>query len=195
MTMEALISAWGLPALTLGCLVEGDGVAFVGGLMAHRGLFPVAGAWAAVAAGAMIIDNALFHLGRHSGRIAFVTRLLAHPVALRMMAAAAAHPVRITLGFRFVWGTRSVTPPVLGAAGVNAWLFFVLDALSSSLWAALYVGLGFGLGMTVERLWGALSWEQHLALSLGAGLALAAGLFALRRRHARGGGMSRNGSA
>ena len=70
MTMESLIAAWGLPALTVGTLFEGDAVAFVGGLMAHRGLVPLAGAWAAVTAGAMAVDNALFHIGRHSGRAA-----------------------------------------------------------------------------------------------------------------------------
>ena len=43
MTMESLIAAWGLPALTVGTLFEGDAVAFVGGLMAHRGLVPLAG--------------------------------------------------------------------------------------------------------------------------------------------------------
>lgn len=185
MTMEALIAAWGLPALTLGSLFEGDAVAFVGGLMAHRGLVSVTGAWAAVTAGAMFIDNALFHLGRHAGRVPVMARLLANPVALRVTAAAAAHPVKIILGFRFVWGTRTFTPPVLGAAGVNGWLFFALDAVTVSLWAALYVALGFGLGLTVERLWGALSWEQHVALSLGAGIVLAAGLYALWRRRAR----------
>lgn len=183
--MEALIAAWGLPALTLGTLVEGDAVAFVGGLMAHRGLVPVAGAWAAVTAGAMCVDNALFHLGRHSGRVGFMARLLESPVALRVMAAARAHPVKIALGFRFVWGTRSFAPPVLGASGVSAALFFGLDAVSVSLWAALYVGLGYGLGLTVERLWGALSWEEHVTLSLGAGLVLAAGVLVLWRRRSR----------
>ncbi len=185
MTMEALIAAWGLPALTLGSLFEGDAVAFIGGLMAHRGLIPVAGAWAAVTVGAMGVDNVLFHLGRHSGRVPLVARLLANPVAVRVTAAAAAHPVKIILGFRFVWGTRTFTPPVLGAAGVNGLLFFALDAVSVSLWSALYVALGFGLGVTVERLWGALSWGQHVALSVGGAVLLAAGLYALWRRRAR----------
>ena len=94
MTMEALIAAWGLPALTLGSLFEGDAVAFIGGLMVHRGLIPVAGAWGAVTVGAIGVDNALFHLGRHSGRVPFVARLLRNPVALRVMAAAGAHPER-----------------------------------------------------------------------------------------------------
>ncbi len=187
MTMEALIAAWGLPALTLGSLFEGDAVAFVGGVLAHRGLVPVAGAWAAVTVGAMGVDNALFHLGRHSARLPLVARLLRNPVSLRVMAAAADHPIKIILGFRFVWGTRTFTPPVLGAAGVNGALFFALDAVSVSLWSALYVALGFGLGLTAERLWGALSWGEHLALAaLGAGL-LAAGAYALWRRRVRKG--------
>lgn len=185
MTMEALIAAWGLPALTLGSLFEGDAVAFVGGVLAHRGLVTAAGAWAAVTVGAMGVDNVLFHLGRHGARLAPMARLLANPVARRVTAAAGAHPVKIILGFRFVWGTRTFTPPVLGAAGVNPLLFLLLDALSVSLWAALYVALGFGLGLTAERLWGELSWGEHLALAVAGGLALVAGAYALWQRRSR----------
>ena len=40
-------------------------------------------------------------------------------------------------------------------------------------------------GLTAERLWGALSWGQHVALSLGGAGLIAAGLFALWRRRLR----------
>ncbi|MBC2837286.1 DedA family protein [Paragemmobacter straminiformis] len=184
-TMESLIAAWGLPALTFGTLFEGDAVAFVGGLMAHRGLITPVGAWGAVTLGGVAVDNALFHLGRRSGQSAWMARMLAKPLALRLLGAVAAHPVKIILGFRFVWGTRTVTPPVLAAAGISPLLFAALDAVSVAVWAALYVALGYGLGLTVERLWGGLSWGEHWALSLAAGSMLAAGLFVLWRRRSR----------
>ena len=185
MSVEHLIAEWGLPALSVACLFEGDAVAFVGGLMAHRGLFPVAGAWAAITAGAMFIDNLLFHMGRHSARVPWMARIMGRPVAQRVMAAAGEHRIKIIIGFRFVWGTRTVTPPVLGAAGVPALMFLALDAVSVALWSALYVGLGYGLGLTIERLWGALSWGEHVAVSVTGAAALAVAVYWWWWRHRR----------
>lgn len=45
------------------------------------------------------------------------------------------------LGFRFLYGLRTVTPFVLGRSGVSPGYFFLLNTLSALVWS---VGVGIG---------------------------------------------------
>jgi membrane protein DedA with SNARE-associated domain len=58
----------------------------------------------------------------------------------------------VILGFRFLYGIRTVTPFLLGASGVPAVRFVPLNAVGGALWALGIGVLGYLLGHTLEVL-------------------------------------------
>ena len=182
--VEALLAQWGLPLVVLGTGLEGDTVALVSGALAHRGLIagglvPVA---LAAALGAFLSDQAWFHLGRRLDANPRVRRLLGSGAGLRMRAALERHPLLPLFLFRFIWGTRLAGPLTFGATGVGALRFLVVDLLACLAWGGLFTGLGFGLGLSIERLAGRLRLEAHLSLVAAGVAAILVVAWALSRR-------------
>ena len=71
MSLESLISTFGAPAIFAGCALEGETVAFFGGVVAHRGLVVLASLAGPLPLGlllglavAAVAATALLHLWR-----------------------------------------------------------------------------------------------------------------------------------
>lgn len=174
MFIEHLIETWGIPALAVGGFFEGDTVAMLGGALAHRGHLGFAAAWAAVCLGAFAADQMWFHLARRHRDRPFVARLAARPSALRLIALVRRRPVPAIVGFRFIWGMRTIGPVALGAAGIRPGLFVALNLISVALWGLVMTALGAGLGQALQRLLGHLPILRHLAAVAAAALFIVA---------------------
>lgn len=186
MALEQFLAQWGLPAIFAGTLAEGEGVAIFGGVLAHRGLFPYEYAALAAAAGAFVIDQAVFQIGRHASRFAMARRMLDAPRAQSLLARLAHHPLLFCLGFRFVWGLKTLGALALGAAGVAPMTFLALDLLATLLWGHAMTALGFLAGQGIERVLGRLALHHHLAVAVLALVAVAAVAVVFRHlRHLR----------
>ena len=64
MSIELLITRYGLAAVFLGAGIEGETMVVTGGLLAHGGLMPVTGVAIAAAAGSFVADQLFFAAGR-----------------------------------------------------------------------------------------------------------------------------------
>lgn len=183
MTLEPLIARWGLAALFLGAGLEGETVAVIGGLLAHRGAFGLGPALAAVLAGTFLVDQFWFFVGRRlrDGRLA--ARLRARPAFGRALALLARRPLPFAFGFRFIPGMRTVGPLAIGASGLAPGRFLALNALAAALWTLVFVGAGFAFGRGLEAAFGRIEPLERLLLPvLAGGSALAALAWAVRRR-------------
>lgn len=174
MALEQVLSAWGLTGIYLGCIAEGDGVAALGGALAHRHLVSFEGAALAAAAGAITADQLFFWLGRNAGQLAIARRILRRPEAARLLTRVAARPAFICLSFRFVPGMKSLGALSIGAAGVPPLRFTLLGAAAAVVWAHLFTAVGFGASQAIERAVGRLPLHHHFGvLIVGAVLAVA----------------------
>jgi membrane protein DedA with SNARE-associated domain len=183
--LEALLVAWGLPLLTAAAFLEGDAAAMVGGALAHRGTFGFVEAVVAAALGAFLSDQFWFRVGRAAARGPRMQRFLARPGAAKVQALLLQRPSFAILGVRFVWGIRIVGPAIIGAAGVNALTFLLVDIPAVILWALLMVGIGFGLGAVMVRLWGELHIGDHLVLAAVGAAGLSFAIWLLHRHFIR----------
>lgn len=187
MSLETMISAAGLPGLTLGAMAEGETVAFLGGVLAHRGFFPLWQAALAVALGAILIDNIFFLVGRKAGQGALARRLLAKGPVAALGRRLDAHPVAGILGFRFLYGLKTAGAVLIGTTPIPWPRFALLDALACLIWATVLTVLGHASGHLIGRLLGPLQLHWHLALA--AALVLVAGFLLHRwQRHRAAGG-------
>lgn len=182
MNLEAAIAAAGLPGLVVGAALEGDTVAFLGGVLAHRGFFSPEAAALAVSAGGAVSDNLFFALGRRAGQGALARRLLSRRqvTALRTRLERAAVPA--TLGFRFVWGMKTAGAVLIGTTAMPWRRFLLLDALGAALWAHSLVWLGYLSGHAVAGIFGTLRLHWHLAVAASLFVAASVALHLILRR-------------
>ena len=183
-SLEGLIQTLGLPGLALGSALEGDAITFLGGILAHRGLFPLVGVILASAAGAVFIDNLLFLAGRYAGQSRLIRRLRQHGPVATAQGWLERNMVLTLLVFRFAWGMKTVTVLLIANTAVSWRRFAVFDAAGVLLWAGALAGAGYVAGQAIEAALGRLHLHQHLAV---AGLILAgvAGLWWFMRRMRR----------
>jgi membrane protein DedA with SNARE-associated domain len=150
--MENFIASYGYIAIVVGTFLEGETILVIGGFLAHRGYLQLPGVIAAAFAGTLAGDQVFFLLGRTGGMAA----LSKHPAwqrsATRVRGLLQAHETVVILGFRFLYGLRTVTPFLLGASGVSPMRFVPLNAVGGALWAVCIGLLGYLLGHTLEVL-------------------------------------------
>ncbi|WP_322865404.1 DedA family protein [Aquicoccus sp. G2-2] len=166
MQLETLIQQFGLPGLTLGGAFEGDGIAFLGGVLAHRGLFGFEAAVWAVWLGAVIVDNAFFLIGRYARERAFVQRQVTKRAVRVLHGWIERHPALSVLGFRYLYGLKTAGALLFGMSRLSWVRFAILDLIAVLLWAHVLVGLGFVAGHTIEALFGQLRLHEHLGVAL-----------------------------
>src|SRR5262249_49860975 len=138
MTVPAQVLTWvieyGYAAAFVGVLLEGETVLVLAGIAAHRGYLDASTLFLVGSAGAMLTDNFFFALGRLLG-----LPLLAHfprlaPSVGRAQFLLDRFPCTAVLGMRFLYGTRTVGPALLGTGTLSWSRFAVLDTVAACLW-------------------------------------------------------------
>lgn len=186
--INQLIAQYGLLAVFLGCLGEGETAAVLGGFFAHQQVFPLWQTALAAWGGAVLGDTGLFLVGRRFARHPWVQRLRARPGFEQADRLVRRHPDLFVLANRYVYGMRLAGGVAAGLAEIAPARFLLLNMLSALVWALLFSSLGYLFGLGAEHLLGrALHTHQRLWLALlvllaAAGLALLAHLRRKRRR-------------
>ena len=141
MNWALIIGSYGYFALFVGTLLEGETILVLAGFAAHLGYLYLP--WVILVAfiGTLGGDQLFFYLGRRYSQ--FV--LDKHPAWQRRLDRVQRlferYQTLLILGFRFLYGLRTVTPFVLGRSGVSPGYFFLLNTLSALVWSVV-VGIG-----------------------------------------------------
>jgi membrane protein DedA with SNARE-associated domain len=154
MTIESFIDTYGYAAILIGTFLEGETVLVLGGFAAHRGYLSLP--WVIIAAlvGTLSGDQLYFFLGRwHSQKM-----LAKHPSwearAARVENLLQRFQRLIIIGFRFLYGLRTVTPFVIGMSSISTLQFILLNIIGALVWAVL-VGIGgYAFGSALEAIIG-----------------------------------------
>jgi len=172
MDFQSLIEQYGYAAILIGTFFEGETVLVIAGLLANQGYLKLAGVVIAAFAGALLGDQLYFHIGRWKGQ-PFIE---SHPTlkyhSQRVVNLLRNHQNKLILGFRFVYGIRTVTPFVLGASGVAPIRFLVLNTIGALLWALVIGVAGFYFGKVLEQLLGQVKNYEMLIIGSMVGIAL-----------------------
>lgn len=151
MAFETIIEKFGYFAIFLGTALEGETILVIAGYLAHRGYLQLPYVIAAALLGTFIGDQTFFQLGRQSGE-AFLAR---HPNwqvrAVRVRRLFNRHRIALVMGFRFMYGIRTVAPFVIGMSGFSRKLFILLNAASAAIWAITIGCAGYAFGRVLEQ--------------------------------------------
>lgn len=155
---ESLIIRWGYAAIALGTVLEGETVLIAGGAAAQHGLLQLPLVIIVGFVGAFVGDQVWFRVGGRVGKPLIETRPRLAEKAAKATRALERWGAVFVLGFRFVYGIRTVSPLLLGAASYPARRFALLNALGAALWAVTFGYVGFGAGAVVAKAIERFSW-------------------------------------
>lgn len=195
MDLIALVATYGYVAVFVGTFLEGETVLVLAGFAAHRGYLSLPWVIAAALAGTLFGDQLYFQLGRWKGRAWLERRAAWAPKVKRVQARIERHERALILGFRFLYGLRTVSPFVLGMSGIPLRRFAPLNAVGAAVWAVAVACLGYSVGQAAEALLGRVRrYELILFAAIAAAGGLVWGIYLVRSYRERR-GQRRRGEA
>lgn len=161
------IETYGYLAVFLGGIVEGETAFVIAGYALSQGYLAPLPTYLSAAAGGAAGDLGYFLLGRFQGQ-----RLIRAFPGLRKLRARAVLFLRrwgrsAAFATRFAYGLRIILPLSMGAARLRLPLFLTFNLMGSLAFAALYLGLGYLFGETMEEV---LAWVRPYEKWIVAGL-------------------------
>jgi len=179
----AIVAQYGYAAAFVGTLWEGETVLILSGLAADRGYLELLPLFVLGAVAAILTDNFFFALGRRFGPLLLVRFPRFAPAAARVHTLIARFPRSAVFAMRFLYGTRTVGPAVIGSGDISWPRFAILQAIAASIWSVCWVSVGYAVGEVLEQfLNGSAGLGRWLALSLAGGAVLATLALYLGRR-------------
>ena len=154
MSLEYLVSHFGYAAIAIGTFLEGETILIIGGFSAHRGYLNLQ--WVIVFAflGTFCSDQMFYYLGRVKGRSWLETKPQWKPNIGKVLLMLNRHQIIFVIGFRFLYGLRTISPFVIGTSGIPPIRFFFLNFIGALLWASIISSLGYLFGQAIEAVIG-----------------------------------------
>lgn len=148
--IEHLIATYGYAIIALGTFFEGETVLVIGGYIAHLGHLKLEWVIASAFIGTLAGDQLFFFIGRKKGMSMIEKRPVWKKKSKRIFSLMHRHKNLLILGFRFIYGIRTVAPFLIGASGVPPLKFILLNVTGAFIWAVTIGTLGYLLGNTIE---------------------------------------------
>jgi membrane protein DedA with SNARE-associated domain len=152
LSLETFLQTYGYWALLVGTLFEGETILIMGGLAAHRGYLSLPLVILAAFAGTLAGDQFFFFLGRKKGKAFLDTRPSWKPNIEKVHVLLDRYQTLLILGFRFLYGLRTVTPFVIGMSRVKTGRFIILNVIGAFVWAVAFGTGGYLFGAALEVL-------------------------------------------
>ena len=154
MTIAQVVQEYGYPAVLVGTFLEGETILILGGLAAHLGYLSLKWVVACAFVGTLFGDQLFFLLGRRHGQAVLARFPSWKSRSERVFTILERHQNILILGFRFVYGLRTITPFAIGVSNVSYLRFATLNLIGAAVWATL-IGLGgYYFGEALEAVLG-----------------------------------------
>ncbi len=159
--VETFIQHYGYIAIFIGTFLEGETILILAGFAAHQGYLTLSGVVLSAFLGSLLGDQLFFYIG-------WLRRNAASTLPLRWQKRLEAsrrliekNRILIILGFRFLYGLRTITPFALGISRVSRRMFLALNLVGALIWATVFGWAGYLFGHTAEMLLGDLKKYEY----------------------------------
>jgi len=166
MTLESFVDTYGYLAILVGTFFEGETVLVLGGFAAHRGYLGLPKVIMTAFFGTLFGDQLFFFLGRWHGAKFLARRPHWKARSERAKMLLERFQTPLILGFRFLYGLRTVTPFVIGMSGVRIPKFLVLNMIGSLVWAVSVGTGGYLFGTLIKTLIGDVKRYEMVVLGM-----------------------------
>ena len=179
--LETLLQTYGYWAVLIGTFAEGETVLVLGAFAAHRGYLALP--WVILAAfiGTLMGDQLFFYLGRKHTQWVLARRPSWKARIDRAQQLLERFRTLLILGFRFMYGLRTIIPFLMGMSSVSTKKIIILDVIAALVWAVVVGTGGYLFGNILEIILGDI---KHYELPILVAIALiGVSLWALHRYH------------
>jgi len=179
--LETLLQTYGYWAVLIGTFAEGETVLVLGAFAAHRGYLALP--WVILAAfiGTLMGDQLFFYLGRKHTQWVLARRPSWKARIDRAHQLMERYRTLLILGFRFMYGLRTIIPFLMGMSSVSTKKIIILDVIAALVWAVVVGTGGYLFGNILEIILGDI---KHYELPILVAIALiGVSLWALHRYH------------
>lgn len=147
-----LVSTYGYAALFVGTLLEGETVLVIAGVAAHAGLLKLS--WVLIFGflGSVAGDQIFFALGRSHGKRLMDRFPRIAGRAEKIVSVMHKHKIATLLGFRFIYGLRTLTPFAIGMSGIGYRSFLAYNLMGAASWTVIFGLAGFTFSNAMESL-------------------------------------------
>jgi membrane protein DedA with SNARE-associated domain len=164
---QVLLQTYGYWALIIGTAFEGETILVLGGFAAHSGYLKLSIVILSAFIGSLIGDQFFFFMGRKRGKGFLEKRPGLKQKVQKAQRLLEKHRTPVVLGFRFLYGFRTITPFVIGTTGISFTRFLILNAIGALTWACAIAGLGYFFGQAMSLLLGDIHrYEVAIAIVL-----------------------------
>jgi len=150
MTLESFVVTYGYIALLAGVLVEGETIVLVAGYLAHNVYLSLPLVMLTAFLGAFAADQFFFYLGAVKGAALLASRPKWQANVQRVRNFLVSYQTIAILTYRFIYGTRTITPIIIGMSGFSRSRFIPLNLCSTFIWAVIVSAGGFFFGHVIE---------------------------------------------
>ena len=148
--MEQLLENYGYLAVLIGTFFEGEAILVLGGYLAHLGYLDLSLVMMCAFGGTYAGDQACYYLGKYKGLGWLSRRPNWRRRTERLFALMHKYRILLILGFRYLYGLRSLAPFVFALCGVKPLQFLLLNGIGALIWAVSVGALGYLLGNAIE---------------------------------------------
>jgi membrane protein DedA with SNARE-associated domain len=152
MTLEYLISHYGYVALFIGVFLEGETVLIAAGFAAHLGHLSLTWVILIAFAGSLAGDEFYFLLGRVRGKTFLEKRPRWEAKVKRVWALFEHYRTLLVLGFRFMYGLRTVAPFAIALGGISGIRFLICNAIGAAVWSIVIAFVGYLFGAVARAI-------------------------------------------
>jgi len=152
--LQHFLQEFGYFALFLGTFFEGETVLVLAGFLAFRGYMDIKMVMLVAFLGSYAGDQLWYFLGRRHGRKLLARKPRWQTMGDRALDHIRRHPDLWVLGFRFVYGLRTVMPVAIGLSGYPPRRYLLLNGLGALIWSAALGLAAYHFGALLEGILG-----------------------------------------
>jgi membrane protein DedA with SNARE-associated domain len=152
LSFQALLDSYGYLAIVVGTFLEGETALILGSIAAQLGYLELPWVIAAALCGTLFGDQFYFFMGRFKGKAVLRKRPQWQIRANKVFNLLQRHETLLILGFRFMYGIRTIASFVIGMSHVATAKFVMLNVLGALVWASIVGGFGYAFGKAFEVL-------------------------------------------
>ena len=152
--LQHFLQEFGYLALFLGTFFEGETVLVLAGFLAFRGYMDIKLVMGVAFLGSYAGDQLWYFLGRRHGRKLLARKPRWQSMGDRALDHIRRHPDLWVLGFRFVYGLRTVMPVAIGLSGYPPRRYLLLNGLGALIWSAALGLAAYHFGALLEGMLG-----------------------------------------
>ncbi|MDR2598144.1 MAG: VTT domain-containing protein [Holosporales bacterium] len=142
--VSGFVKDWGYLAVFLGSIVEGEVILLTASAFAAGGYLSIYKIFAIAFTTTVLVDQVLFFVGYKTGTAWLIRRFPKLQIAKeRVFSLLNKMDIFFIFAFRFIYGIRTISPVIIGAAKINPPRFIGYNILSGFCWAFLGCFIGY----------------------------------------------------